>query len=352
MISKELYGKTKDGQEVNRFILTNKNGMEMAVLEYGAVVQSILVPMEKSGTKVNVVLGHDSLEGYENDRATNMGALVGRVANRIENAEFTLNGVRYALKANDGPNHLHGVFPWRMFSGSINGDTLVLERVSPDGEDDFPGNLKVRYELKLTDENVLSIQIAATTDKDTIINLTNHNYYNLNGFGPDNQCTILEHTLMLPETLVLDTNPTTHLPTGKILPVEGTCLDFGKAKSIGQDMEDPALLIEEGIYGYDHCYVLTPEYDGKKRLAAVLQGDETGIKAEIYTTEPGLQFYSGNFVQESEETVNGGARLIRYCGVALETQHFPNSPAKKNFPSVVLKAGETYQTLTEIRFSR
>ena len=370
MIRKEYYGKTTDGQDVNRFILTNKNGMEMTVLEYGAVVQSLLVPVPAASQepntasqnetyvvpfpsfrKGNVVLGHDTLEGYEKDTATNMGALVGRVANRIENAEFTLNGVRYPLSANDGPNHLHGVFPWRMFTGSICGDILVLERLSLDGEDGFPGNLKVRYELSLTDENELVIRIQAETDQDTLINLTNHNYYNLNGYGPENKGTILKHTLTLPETLVLDTDPTTHLPNGAILSVEGTCLDFTAPKIIDRDMKDPMLAITDEIYGYDHCYVLTPTYDKQVRHAATLTGNETGITADIYTTEPGLQFYTGNFVQDTKETVNGGAPVIQYAALALETQHFPNTPAHDNFPTVVLKAGESFESLTIVRFS-
>ena len=343
-ITSEPFGVTKQGEPVRRFTMENESGMRVRVLSYGCTVQSIEVP-GPGGTTVDVALGYDDLAGYEAGSCF-FGAFVGRYANRIKGARFELNGTTYQLERNDGNNHLHGSYCHRVFQGRAVDGELVFDFVSPDGEEGYPGTLTVQVRYSLTGDNTLTMAYSAATDQDTVLNLTNHTYFNLNGQdGSD----VLDHELRLNAEAFTEGDRET-LPTGKILPVEGTPMDFREGKAIGAELlcGDPQLVM---CRGYDHNFILNRESDGLGWFASASSA-RTGIRMDCYTTQPAVQLYTGNYVDDDAAPCGkGGIRYPRYGGFCLETQHYPCSPNFPDFPSTVLRPGETYHHVTGYRFS-
>ena len=351
MIEKESFGKTKDGEAVFRYSLRNSRGMCVRILSYGCVIQSILVP-DRDGRATDVVLGYDDLSGYEAGSCF-FGTFVGRYANRIKGACFSLNGKTYHLEKNDGENHLHGAYCRQVFDGNVvrnasaggcgAGESLVFTRISPDGEEGYPGTLSLEIRYSLTEDNALEIEYAATTDADTVVNFTNHSYFNLNGGGD-----ILGHTLRLASDRYTEADAQT-LPTGRILSVEGTPMDFRAGKRIGQDLLSGWEPLQTAS-GYDHNFILD-ENAGMLRTFARCAGDISGITLEALTTQPAVQLYTGNYVDgDAAPFGKGGVRYPRYAGFCLETQHYPCSPNFPEFPSTVLRPGERYREKTVYRF--
>ena len=310
------------------------NGIEVSVIPFGGAITSLKTP-DRQGNLVDIVLGYDTVDDYiRNPRY--VGALIGRHANRIADGRFSLNGVEYQLPQNNGPNHLHGGFNGfdkRVWKVRENGNTLHLSYFSKDGEENYPGNLEAFVDFTLRD-NELRLDYRATTDRDTIVNLTNHSYFNLRGEG-----TILDHELTLNAGSFTPVDEEL-IPTGEIKSVAGTHMDFRKAKAIGAEIH---------LGGYDHNFVLN-NWDGSLKLAARLCEPVTGRVLEILTTAPGMQFYSGNFLDGSLIGRNGVA-YEKYTGLCLEPQHFPDAPNHPNFPSTVLRPGEEYNQTTVYRFS-
>ena len=280
------FGVTKNGEKVNEYIMSNPGGLAVSVLNYGCVIKNIFVPTKHG--PVDVVVGHDTFADYENDfnssSSTCCGAFVGRYANRIENAEFSVGGRKYQLEPNNGKNHLHGTFPRKIYDVKAFGDTLLLETESPAGEDGFPGNLKISVRYILTEDNALRMDYRVSSDADTILNLTNHTYFNLDGGG------------------------------------------------------------------YDHCFVIDRGRGASQSLCAWASSDKTGISMKVYTTQPGVQLYTANFLQDCPSPGKGGVPMQKYGGFALETQHFPCSPSHPEFPSTVLRAGKVFRANTTLRF--
>lgn len=340
------FGKTADGKEVKLFTLRNSKGAEATITTYGGRLQSLLVP-DKNGKEIDVIAGPESMDGFETAKPNFYGALIGRYGNRIGNAKFTLEGKEYKLPANNGPNTLHGgkdgfdVKIWE--ANQTDAQTIELTYTSADGEEGFPGNLKTTVVYKLTDDNAIEISYTATTDKATVVNLTNHAFFNLNGVGSGS---ILKHTLQIDADGITPVDKTL-IPTGKIAPVQGTPFDFKKATEIGARIGATDEQLKNGG-GYDHNFVLN-KHDLKTAIAT-LQGDVSGIVMEVFTDEPGIQFYSGNFM-EGKVTFKGGAKDGYRTALCLETQHYPDSPNKPSFPTTELKPGETYKTTTIYKFS-
>jgi len=348
-IKKSAFGKTKDGQAADLYVLTNANGMEAAITNYGGIVVSVKVP-DRAGKFDDVVLGFDNLEGYLTN-APYFGALIGRYGNRIGGARFTLEGHEYHLAQNDGHNSLHGGlrgFDKRVWSArdvSANGASAIqLSHVSKDGEEGYPGNLTANVTYTLTADNELKIEYSATTDKDTVINLTNHSYFNLAGEGHGD---ILSHMVTIHADRFTPVDSTL-IPTGELQSVAGTPLDFRTPTAIGARIESDNEQMKLG-HGYDHNFVLN-RTGGGLYLAARVEEASSGRVMEVLTTEPGLQFYTANFL---DGTIHGkgGRAYARRSAFCMETQHFPDSPNKSRFPSVVLKPGRQYRTATVYRFS-
>jgi len=347
-ISKEDYGISLEGMPVKLYTLTNAGGMQVKITDFGGTVVSIVVK-DRDGNFDDVVLGYDSLEGYMNDTAY-FGGIIGRFCNRIGNARFTLDGVEYILAQNNADNHLHGGIKgfnkvvWD--TEEVRGDDFVgltLSYLSPDGEENYPGNLRVKVTYMLTDCDELKIEYRAETDKKTILNLTNHSYFNLAGAGAGN---ILGHELMLNAERFTPINDRL-IPTGELRTVEGTPLDFRQPTAIGARInQEYEQLILGG--GYDHNWVLNSS-DRPLTLAARVYEPTTGRILEVETTQPGIQFYSGNFLDGSA-TGKGGYIYNHRYGFCLETQHFPDSPNRPEFPLTVLKPGEQYTETTIFRF--
>ena len=318
------FGMTPNGEKINEYIISNPGGLAVSVLNYGCIIKNIWVPT-KSGP-VDVVLGHDTYADYvkdfESSGSTCCGAFVGRYANRIENAVFNVGGKTYQLEANNGKNHLHGTFPRKLYEVKTFGDTLLLEAESPDGEDGFPGNLKISVRYILTEDNALRMDYRVSSDADTIINLTNHTYFNLDGGGD-----VLGQKLRIYASRYLEGNNET-CPTGNILPVANTPMDFTAGKTIGKE-------IDTGF---------------SQTLCAWASSDKTGISMKVYTTQPGVQLYTGNFLQDCPAPGKGGVPMQKYGGFALETQHFPCSPSHPEFPSTALRAGKVFRANTTLRF--
>jgi aldose 1-epimerase len=348
-LKKESYGKTADGQEVELYTLSNTNGLETEITTYGGIVVSIKVP-DRDGKFDDVVLGFDSLDGYLKGHPF-FGALVGRYGNRIGKAKFTLNGKEYKLAVNNGENSLHGgnkgfdKVVWKAKPVTVkDGVALELSYLSKDGEEGFPGNLSVKVTYTLTNTNELKIDYSATTDQDTIVNLTNHSYFNLAGQGNGD---ILAHQLQINADRFTPVDAGL-IPTGELRSVKATPLDFTQVAAIGARIgqDDEQLKLGKG---YDHNFVLNGKA-GTLRLAAKVVEPTTGRVMEVLTTEPGVQLYTANFLDGSLKGKDGksyGARSA-FC---LETQHFPDSPNKPDFPTTVLKKGGRYQTTTVFKFS-
>ena len=341
-IQHEPFGVTPRGDSVVIYTLTNANGVEMRVMTYGGIITSLKVP-DRAGAIGDIVLGQDSLAGYLREHPY-FGAIVGRYANRIAEGRFTLNGQQYQLAVNNGVNALHGGvrgFDKVVWSGEpferAGERGVILRYTSPDGEEGYPGTLQAKVTYTLTDSNKILIDYEATTDKATPVNLTQHSYFNLRGSGD-----ILDHQLTLGAAQYTPVD-TTLIPTGEIAAVEGTPFDFRAPQRVGERINEPNEQIRRGL-GYDHNFVLTRSDTGLA-FAARLADSTSGRTLEIHTTEPGIQFYSGNFL---DGTITGkrGAVYAHRNGLCLETQHYPDSPNQPSFPSTILEPGSTYRSRT------
>ncbi|MCB2379890.1 galactose mutarotase [Hymenobacter sp. BT635] len=342
------FGHTQDGTEVQLYTLRNAQGVQVSITNYGGTVTSLLTP-DKSGQLGDIVLGFDDVSGYQSPEYQKagpyFGALIGRFGNRIKGGKFTLDGKEYTLATNNGPNHLHGgpkgfdKVVWQAEPGtSADGPTLTLKYLSKDGEEGYPGNLQVTAVYTLTDRNELRIDYSATTDKATPVNLTNHSYFNLSlGQSED----VLEHevTLHASRYTVVDD---TLIPTGELRPVPGTPFDFSSPRYIGAR-------IAEVPGGYDHNWVLSQARAGELHVAALVYDFASGRTLQVTTTEPGVQFYTGNFLDGSLRG-KGGTVYGKHAGFCLETQHFPDSPNQPGFPSTTLQPGQTLQSTTIYTF--
>lgn len=343
-ITQSNFGKTSDGQLVDLFTLTNENQVTVKITNYGAIITSIETPDSK-GEIQNIALGFDKLEEYLSPEYLGsypyFGCICGRVCNRIAEGKFTLEGKNYSLAVNNGPNHLHGGlvgFDRKVFAAEIVEDAekvgVKLTYLSPDMEEGYPGNLKVTCTITLNNDNELALEYGAETDQTTIVNLTNHTYFNLVG-GSE---TILNHDLEIPSPFIVDS--VGNIPTGQILSVKGTPFDFLAKKKIGKD-------IEPLFDGYDLSFVLGNN-GGKLVHAGCLSEETSGRKVEVFTTQPAVHLYTGYW--NPEMTIDGKKKFGRYSGVALETQHFPDSINQAHFPPVVLKPGQTFAETTIYKF--
>ena len=327
------------------FTLTNANGVELKAIGYGGIITSLKVP-DRTGKLDDVVLGFERLDDYLKDHPF-FGAIIGRYGNRIAKGQFRLDGQAYKLATNNGPNHLHGgtkgfdKVPWKV--EPVGNNALTFSRVSADGEEGYPGNLRVQVTYTLTDKNELQVDYLATTDKATPVNLTQHSYFNLAGQASGD---ILGHQLMLNADRYTPVDETL-IPTGKLAPVAGTPFDFTKPAAIGARINTADPQLKHGG-GYDHNWVLNRKGQGLQLAARVLE-PKTGRTMEISTTEPGIQFYSGNFL-DGTLTGKGGAVYKHRTGFCLETQHFPDSPNQPSFPSTILKPGQEYRSRTVFTF--
>ena len=351
-VEQAYFGTLPSGDTVDVYTMANANGLEVRAITYGGIITSLMVP-DRNGNMADVVLGYDDLQGYLRETPY-FGAIIGRYGNRIGGASFTLDRTEYELAANDGANHLHGgntgfdkvVWNAEPFEGP-DGVGVVFSRTSPDGEEGYPGNLSVEVTYTLTDANELVFDYVATTDAPTPVNLTQHSYFNLGGHGSGN---VLGHSMMLnaPRYTPVDEGL---IPTGELAPVAGTPFDFTSAKMIGDDIAADDVQIERGG-GYDHNFVLDREgvADGELVEAAMVLHPSSGRVMSVRTTEPGIQFYSGNFLNGSIIGKGGAVYEHRY-GFCLETQHYPDSPNKADFPSTILRPGEEYRSRTVYQFS-
>jgi aldose 1-epimerase len=348
-VQKSPYGMTADGTAVDLYTLTNRNGVEAKITNYGGIVVSLKVP-DRKGIMGDVVLGFDSLSSYTTNNPF-FGCLVGRYGNRIAKGAFKLEGVKYTLVKNNGPNHLHGGLKgfdkvvWNAEPVPEPGiAALKLTYLSKDGEEGYPGNLDVTVVYTLTDSNALKIDYSAVTDRPTPCNLTNHSYFNLSA-GAASDILGTELTIFADRMTPVDK---TLIPTGEFRPVEGTAFDFREPVKIGARIDAAEEQMQFGG-GYDHNFVLNGEA-GSLRPAAVASDSASGRVMELFTTEPGVQFYTGNFLDGSAIGKNGAVYAKR-SGFCLETQHFPDSPNHPEFPSTILNPGETYKTTTVYKFS-
>ncbi|BCN29933.1 aldose epimerase family protein [Anaeromicropila herbilytica] len=348
-ITKKKFGTTKSKEEASLYTLTNKNGMSATFTDYGAILVSLLVP-DKDGNKTDVAMGFDKLEAYEVN-PVNLGSFIGRHANRIGGAKFEINGKTYELEKNDGNNNLHGgkigynkmMYEVETFEEE---DSLCIEfsRISPDMEQGFPGNLDITMTYTLTDDNELVLEYYAVTDKDTVVNLTNHSYFNLSGHDSGS---VLDHKLMIKANKFTPTDEYL-IPTGEYADVAGTPMDFRTLKAIGQDIKEDYKPIKIAS-GYDHNFVLDITGDEVEKVAELV--DEKSKRVlEIYTDMPGLQLYTANFFDEDDRYKNH-AKYKPQDAVCLETQFFPNACNTEGFPTSIIKAGEAFDFVTVFRFS-
>ena len=348
-ISTSEFGKLPSGEKITKYQLTNKHGMEVAIINYGGVITNLKVP-DKNGAIEDVVLGFDSLEDYLIPPPY-FGAIIGRYGNRIAGGKFAIDGEEYTLAQNDGKNHLHGgnkgfdKVVWEV-KPIQEKDYLALQLsyTSKDMEEGYPGNLKTIVTYTLDNTNTLKVAYEATTDKKTVVNLTQHSYFNLSG---DFSKTILDHQIMINADAFLPVDSSL-IPTGEFKDVAGTPFDFRSSKVIGKEINTENEQLERGL-GYDHCWVLNNQNNGQQ-LAATAYDPESGRIMEVFTDEPGIQFYTGNFL-DGTLSAKGGGTYAKRTGFCLETQHYPDSPNQKEFPSVELKPGETYKTETSFKFS-
>jgi len=344
-IMTEPFGQTPDGQAVDLVTMTNACGIEARIITFGGIIISMKTP-DREGKLGDVVLGFDKLDGYTKEHPY-FGAIIGRYGNRIGAGKFTLDGVEYELATNNGANHLHGGIKgfdkvvWKIEGTKAEGDEAILKLsyLSKDGEEGYPGNLKCTVTYTLTADNELKIRYEATTDKPTVLNLTNHSYWNLAGQGTGD---ILWHELMLNADRYTPVDEGL-IPTGELKSVKDSPMDFTEPKAIGSRIK------QVDIGGYDHNFALNGE-TGQMKLCAEVYEPTSGRVMEIHTTEPGVQFYTGNFL-DGTLTGKGGKVYQKHYAFCLETQHFPDSPNKPNFPSVVLKPGEKYDIITVHKFS-
>lgn len=348
VLDKKNFRTNIDGKSTDLYILKNNQGMQAAITNYGGRLVSLLVPA-KNGQLTDVVVGFDNIQQYQNSAEPYFGAIIGRYGNRIANGKFKLDGKEYLLYKNNGPNTLHGgkkgfqdvVWDAKQISDSI----VELTYLSKNMEEGYPGNLNVKVTYSLTDNNELKLTYEATTDKKTVVNLSNHAFFNLNGQGTG---TINKHLLMINADNYTPVDATL-IPLGKIEPVSGTPFDFRKPTFIGKGLDENNVQIKNGN-GYDHNFVLNVNKAAGLNTAAIATGDKTGIVMEVLTEEPGVQFYGGNFMQ-SKNIIRGGGKDDFRTAFCLETQHFPDSPNQPSFPSTVLVPGEIYKTSNVYCFS-
>ncbi len=348
-ITESDFGTTTAGEKVAKYTMENKKGIRVDVITYGGRITSLRTP-DKSGKMDNVVLGFDSIEQYEKENPY-FGALIGRYGNRIAKGKFSLDGTEYTLAKNNGENSLHGglqgfdkkVWDARTEEGD-DSVKLILTYLSADMEEGFPGNLTTTISYTLNKDNSLDVLYEAQTDKTTVVNLTQHSYFNLSG---DFSKTILDHVLEINADKFIPVDGGL-IPTGRLAPVEGTPFDFREAKVIGKEIDADNEQIKLGG-GYDHCWVLNNQTAGYRSVAMAYH-PETGRTLEVLTDEPGIQFYTGNFLDGTLPAPNGGTYAHR-SGFCLETQHYPDSPNQPEFPSVTLKPGDRYSTKTTFKFS-
>lgn len=347
-IKSEPFGKAPDGTPVELFTLINLNGVTAQITNYGGIITTLNVP-DKDGNFDDVVLGFYTLEEYIK-KSPHFGCLVGRFGNRIAGGKFTLDGVEYQMAINNGPNHLHGGlvgFDKKVWTPEMiteeNGSALKLTYLSPDGEENYPGNLNVEAVYRLNDDNELILTFSATTDKKTVLNLTHHSYFNLKGHGNGD---ILDHEIQFNSTEYVAIDSTS-IPLGPLMNVSNTPFDFLQPKSIGQDIEADDEQIRNGG-GYDHSFVVDG-YNEKLKLACTVWDHTSGRMMEVWTTEPAVQFYSGNFLDGSIKGKDGKVYKQRY-GFCLEAQHYPDSPNHPEYPTTVLGPGEVYDQTTIYKF--
>ena len=338
-----------DGKQVNLYVLVNKNGCELTLTNYGARIVSLMVP-DKDGKMVDVVTGHNNIQEYLSSEEPCFGATCGRYANRIAKGKFMIDGVLYdKLAINNGPNCLHGgikgfnLHVWD--ANQLDEHTVEFSRLSPDGEEGFPGNMQVKVTFQLTDDNAVDITYHAETDKPTVINLTNHSYFNLSGAGDPY---IGDHLLCIDADYYLPTDDTA-IPYGEKAPVKGTPMDFKKMYEVGSRINEP---FEQLIYGkgYDHTYILNKKHAGDFAFCAECVSPKTGIVMDVFTTEPGVQLYTANWMTGNFIGKNGQRYPMR-AAICLETQHFPDSPNHESYPSVVLRPQEVFESHTQYKFS-
>ena len=348
-IDKIQFGETMDGTGVDQFILSNNNGMEIRIITYGGIITSWTAP-DKNGNYKDIVLGYNTLAEYEAETPY-FGALIGRYGNRIAKGKFSLDNQEYTLAVNNGVNHLHGGLKgfdkvvWD--AKTIISDSTVsleLSYLSKDMEEGYPGNLESKVTYTLNNEDELSVSYEATTDKPTIVNLTQHSYFNLTAdFNKD----ILGHELVINADSFLPVDKTL-IPTGEFRDVTGTPFDFKTSKTIGTHIDNENIQLKNGL-GYDHCWVLNDQDNGVRFVASAYE-PISGRLLEVFSDEPGIQFYSGNFLDGTLPSKNKGMYQHR-TGFCLETQHYPNSPNQENFTSVILKPGEKYKSKTVFRLA-
>ncbi|NWF88180.1 MAG: galactose mutarotase [Ignavibacteriaceae bacterium] len=348
MITKELFGKLSSGEEVYLYTLTNNSGMKVQIINYGAIVVSLYVP-DKFGKLEDVVFGFDDVKGYENDNSF-IGTIVGRYGNRINKSKIVIDGIEYQLTSNEGANQLHGgprgffKVLWDVeYKSSDSFPSLKLKYHSPDGEEGYPGNVDIEVTYSLTKYNELRIDYSASTDKPTVLNPTHHSYFNLSG---NFTSTILDDVLMLDADFITPIDSTL-IPTGEFMKVQDTPFDFRNPRKIGERIRDDDEQLKFGS-GYDHNWVLN-KYDGTVRKVGTLYNSSSGRLMEIYTDQPGIQFYSGNFINGTLKGKNGIIYKYR-TALCLETQHYPDSPNHPAFPSTRLNPGELYQQTTIYKF--
>ena len=348
-VAKELFGALPNGVKIYAYTLTNSKGMSATIINYGATVVRLQVP-DRNGKIQDVILGYDDLNAYENGQSY-FGGLIGRYANRIEKGQFTLDGKTYQIPVNDQGNALHGGtigFNKRVWKATILKNarvpSLEMNYISPNGEEGFPGRLDVHVTYSVTDNNELKIQYRATTNKPTVLNLTSHCYFNLSG---EPTSSILDETVMINADKFTPTDSLS-IPTGQIESVKGTPFDFLKPIDVGARINEDNTQLKYA-HGYDDNWVLNGE-SGKLRQAATVYDPKSGRLMEVLTTEPGIQFYTGNYLNESI-VGKGGVRYRYRCALCLETQHYPDSPNHKSFPSTELKPGRVYKQTTIYKFS-
>ncbi len=344
-VTQTPFGSLPDSTPVELFTVTNRQGIELRAMTYGGIIVSLRVP-DRQGRIDDIVLGYDSAAEYARNNGPYLGALIGRYGNRIARGRFTLDGAAYTLATNNSPNHLHGGargFDKVIWRGEPLADGIAFTYTSADGEEGYPGTLKARVTYTLTDRNELAVDYEATTDKPTIVNLTQHSYFNLAGQGTRD---VLEHLLQIDADRYTPVDATL-IPSGELAPVAGTPFDFEKPTPIGQRIAEEHPQIKRGL-GYDHNFVLRRAGEGLQHAARVVE-PSTGRTLDVATTEPGLQFYTGNFL---DGTITGkqGRIYQKRFGFCLESQHFPDSPNQPAFPSTIVRPGQTYRSRTVFTF--
>jgi len=347
-LKREDFQKEIDGKKTDLFILKNKCGNEVALTNYGGALLSIMVP-DKNGKHANVVQGHDSIDHVVNSHEPFLSTLIGRYGNRIAGGKFNLDGKEYQLAVNNGPNHLHGGptgYHARVWDAEqTDAQTVVMNYLSADGEEGFPGNLQMTVTFTFTDENELIIDYKGTTDKKTIVNMTHHGFFSLSGLA--NPTATVDNNIVTINADWYTPVDEVSIPTGEIAPVEGTPMDFRTPHTVGSRIDEKFQQLIYGV-GYDHCYVLNKKEPGELTFAAKCVEPISGRVMEVYTTEPGVQVYTANWHNGFEGA--HGATFPARSAICFEAQHFPDTPNKGHFPSVVLNPGETYTQRTIYKF--